>query len=481
MQQTISFVLDGKIQTLNFNETFGPTTTVLNFLRKSAEHKGVKEGCAEGDCGACTVVIGELNPDKKITYKAMDSCLVFLPMIHGKQLITVENLKQQKGAVEVLHPVQQEMVDCNGSQCGYCTPGIIMSMFSLYKNENNPTKESIDDALTGNLCRCTGYKPIVEATAKACVHNGEDHFVENEKQIVELLSQIKDSSNSIEINTATQKYYQPKTKAEAFEMRNKMQDSVLVSGATDVALRVTKRHEVLKEIIDISNIEELKKCTVTDYVVKFGAGLSLEEVRKISKNELPALYETLAVFGSRQIRTLATFGGNLGSGSPIGDTLPTLMAYDAEIKLQGVDGDRIVKMNNFVLGYRQTDRKANEIITSIIISKPSANTIVKFYKVSKRKDLDISTVSAGFSVTLDKGKVSGITLAYGGMAATTKRATEAEVFLMGNEWTRENIEQAMPMIEKAFTPISDARSGAEFRSIAAKNLLMKFWNETSNH
>lgn len=478
MQQTISFVLDGKIQTLAFNETFGPTTTVLNFLRKSAEHKGVKEGCAEGDCGACTVVIGELNPDKKITYKAMDSCLVFLPMIHGKQLITVENLKQQKGAVEVLHPVQQEMVDCNGSQCGYCTPGIIMSMFSLYKNENKPTKESIDDALTGNLCRCTGYKPIVEATAKACVHNGEDHFIENEKQTVELLSQIKDSSNSIEINTATQKYYQPKTKSEAFEMRNKMQDSVLVNGATDVALRVTKRHEVLKEIIDISNIEELKKCSITDYVVKFGAGMSLEEVRKISKTELPALYETLAVFGSRQIRTLATFGGNLGSGSPIGDTLPTLMAYDAEIKLQSTDGDRIISMNKFILGYRQTERRPNEIITSIIINKPAVNTIVKFYKVSKRKDLDISTVSAGFSVTLDKGKVSGITLAYGGMAATTKRATEAEVFLMGSEWTRENIEKAMPLIETAFTPISDARSGAEFRSVVAKNLLMKFWNET---
>ena len=480
MQQTISFVLDGKIQTLTFNENFGPTTTVLNFLRKSAEHKGVKEGCAEGDCGACTVVIGELNSLDKITYKAMDSCLVFLPMIHGKQLITVENLKQQKGTTELLHPVQQEMVNCNGSQCGYCTPGIIMSMFALYKNENKPAKESIDDALTGNLCRCTGYKPIVEAAAKACIHNGEDHFVQNEKQIINLLTQIKELSDSIAIKTETQKYYQPKTKTEAFEMRNKMQDSVLVSGATDVGLRVTKRHEVLKEIIDLSNIEELKKCSITDYVVKFGAGMNLEEVRKISKNELPALYETLAVFGSRQIRTLATFGGNLGSGSPIGDTLPTLMAYDAEIKLQSTDGDRIISMNKFILGYRQTERRPNEIITSVIINKPAANTIVKFYKVSKRKDLDISTVSAGFSVTLDKNKVSGITLAYGGMAATTKRATEAEVFLMGNEWTRENIERAMPMIEKAFTPISDARSGAEFRSIAAKNLLMKFWNETSN-
>lgn len=478
MQQTISFVLDDKIQTLLFDEVFGPTTTVLNFLRKSAEHKGVKEGCAEGDCGACTVVIGELNSDNKITYKAMDSCLVFLPMIHGKQLVTVENLKHKKGNQEILHPVQQEMVDCNGSQCGYCTPGIIMSMFSLYKNENKPTQESIDDALTGNLCRCTGYKSIVEAAAKACVYDGKDHFDENEKQIIDLLHQIKSESKSIEIDTKKQKYFQPKTKAEAFELREKMQNSVLLSGATDVALRVTKRHEVLGEIIDLSNIEELKKCIITDYVIKFGAGMSLEEVKKISKSELPALYETLAVFGSRQIRTLATFGGNLGSGSPIGDTLPTLMAYDTELKLQSKDGDRIVKMNKFLLGYRQTERKPNEIITSVIINKPSVNTQVKFYKVSKRKDLDISTVSAGFSVTLEKNKVTAITLAFGGMAAITKCATEAEVFLMGSDWNRENIEKAMDLIGTAFTPLSDARSGTEFRTTVAKNLLLKFWNDT---
>ncbi len=479
MQQHISFVLDGKIQKLDFNEQLSPTTTVLNYLRKSAAHKGVKEGCAEGDCGACTIVIGELNKEQKINYNAIDSCLVFLPMIHGKQLITVENLKQQKGNVDVLHPVQQQMVDCNGSQCGYCTPGIVMSMFALYKSENNPSKEVIEDALTGNLCRCTGYKPIIEATAKACVNNGEDHFVQNEQHIIDLLLQIKNDNSSLVINTNTQKYFQPKTKAEVFELRESMQNSVLISGATDVALRVTKRHEVLTEIIDLSNVDELKKCTHTDYLIKFGAGMSLEEVKQIAKEELPALYETLAIFGSKQIRSLATFGGNLGSGSPIGDTLPVLMAYNAEIKLQSKDGDRIINMNHFILGYRQTERKPNEIITSVIINKPSANTKIKFYKVSKRKDLDISTVSAGFSLTLNKNKVDAIILAFGGMAATTKRATEAEVFLTANEWTRENIEQAMEMIQRAFTPITDARSGAEYRSIAAKNLLLKFWNETS--
>src|ERR1035437_7772922 len=315
MQQTISFVLDGKIQTIDFREQYEPTTTVLNFLRSSPLHKGVKEGCAEGDCGACTIVIGELSSDKKMQYKAIDSCLVFLPMIHGKQLITVENLSAKTVSSEILHPVQQTMVDGNGSQCGYCTPGIIMSLFSLYKTENDPSKETIEDALTGNLCRCTGYKPIIEAAAKACVNKGEDQFTQNEKHIVDLLLQIKNETHSLEIITKRQKYFQPKTKAEALILRNKMQNSVLLSGATDVALRVTKRHELLDEIIDLSNIDELKKCIKTDYILKFGAGMSLEEVKVISKNELPALHEALVVFGSKQIRTLATLGGNLGSGS----------------------------------------------------------------------------------------------------------------------------------------------------------------------
>lgn len=479
MQETISFVLEGKIQSINFNGPYKPTTTVLNYLRNNSMRKGVKEGCAEGDCGACTVVIGELKNNNELEYKAWDSCLVFLPMLHGRLLVTIENLSYNDGSEKVLHPVQKAIVECNGSQCGYCTPGITMSLFALYKNENEPSKEVIEDALTGNLCRCTGYKPIIEAAAKSCIKQENDQFTINEKQIIELLIQIREKSDSIKIDTPLQCYYQPKTKSEALELKNEMQDAVIVNGGTDIALRVTKRHEVLEKIIDLSAINELKCYKITGTEILLGAGMNLEDVKKIAKTELPALYDTLTVFGSKQIRSIATLGGNIGSASPISDTLPTLMAYNAEIILQSINGERKININNFIIGYRQTERYANEIITAVIIPKPSSKKIVKFYKISKRKDLDISTVSGGFSLLINNNTVEAITLAYGGMAATTKRALKAERYLKGKEWKRENVERAMEIITEEYTPISDARSGAEFRMIAARNLLMKFWSETA--
>ncbi len=478
MHQILSFVLDGKIQNITFSEHFSPTTTVLNYLRSGNEHRGVKEGCAEGDCGACTVVIAELDVNNKLSYQAWDSCLVFLPMIHGKQLITIENLKQVKDGQSILHPVQETMVSCNGSQCGYCTPGIVMSLFSLYKSEDKPSTLRIEDVLTGNLCRCTGYKPILEAAAKACVHGGKDQFNNEEAEIISMLLEIRKNTESLSVENKTQKYHQPLSKAEALKLRKQKPGAVLISGATDIALRVTKKHEHLSDVIDLSHVQEFKKSGGDVNTIYLGAGLSLEAVKTLVKQTLPALYETLVVFGSKQIRSLATLGGNLGSASPIGDTLPTLMAYDASVILESEEGVREINMNRFVLGYRKTELRSDELITGVHIPKHEPDKIVKFYKVSKRKDLDISTVSACFSLKLQGSTVKEIRMAYGGMAAVTKRVETAENFLTGKTWSREMVEQAMDLIGKEFTPISDARSGAAFRSMAAKNLLLKFWSET---
>ncbi len=481
-QPVISFVKNEKIETVDFSHSdFEPTTTLLNFLRSSPTHKGTKEGCAEGDCGACTIVIGELNYENRIKYTAIDSCLVFLPMIHGKQLITVEDLSHKENRKEIFHPVQKAMIEGNGSQCGYCTPGFMMSLLALYKNENNPSKESIEDALTGNLCRCTGYKSIVEAASHACVHNGFDHFTENENVIEGLLLKMREQHLSVHIRTDKQTYLRPDTLQEALRLKSENPDSLLVNGATDIALHVTKKHELLPSIIDLSSVGELMsfKKNGNEFIV--GAGLCLEEIKLKVEKDLPALFDMLKVFGSRQIRSLATLGGNIGSASPIGDMIPVLMAYNAVVQLENTKEKRNFNINDFITGYRQTKRKQDEIISSVKIPIPEKDCMLKSYKVSKRKDLDISTVSSGFMLKLKDGKVEDIILAYGGMAATTKRAILAENFLKGKIWNKENVEESSEIIYNEFTPISDARSGAEFRKVVSKNLLIKFWSETVNH
>lgn len=474
MRSLISFILDDKIIELDLakSKKNTPTTTLLNYLRSLPGHKGVKEGCAEGDCGACTVVIGEIDGNK-IRYKAVDSCLIFLPMIHGKWIITVENLKDGKGQ---LHPVQQALVESYGSQCGFCTPGIVMSMFALYKNHPKPDKRQIDDALTGNLCRCTGYRPIAEAAEMAAIRWREDHFARDEEHMMKLLGTI--SKESIRIQTQNQKYYKPVSLGEAISLKHQYPEALVLHGATDVALKATKNHEPLNEIIDISGIDELKMFSDKDGEFTVGSGVTMNDLDDKTASSLPALNYMLSVFGSNQIRNLATIGGNIGSGSPIGDTLPVLMAYRSRVVLESLNGRREIPLDQFFTGYRKSARKADELVTSVMIPKPGDGAIVKSYKVSKRKGLDISTLSAGFRLELKNNRVELALLAYGGMAERVKRAENTERFLTGKNWERKTVEEAMAAIESDFTPISDARGSGEFRLKAAKNLLLKFFIET---
>jgi xanthine dehydrogenase small subunit len=479
MKSAISFVLDERIVTIDFSKPtlVRPTTSVLNFLRSLPNHKGTKRGCDEGDCGACTVALGTPGVDNKIQYIAVDSCLMFLPMIHGKHLVTIENLKDDEGE---LHPVQKAMVENHGSQCGFCTPGIVMSMFALYKNNKAPSREEIDRALTGNLCRCTGYEPIVKAATSLRNDRGTDHIAARSPRILELLRSIP--SGSIALQTEEQKYFLPASLPDALEILRQHPNALILSGATDVALRVTKRFELLSEIIDLSHITALQTVEEHKEYLKIGSGVALQDILPPAQTHFPALYNMLNVFGSQQIRNLATLGGNLGTASPISDTLPVLMAYNARVVLRSAKGVREVPLDQFIIGYRKTARKQDEIIASVVIPKSPRESIVRSYKVSKRRDFDISTVSGGFRLGLDREKrVAQITLAYGGMAEYTKRSQSAERYLLGKAWNRANVEKAMKLVDDDFHPISDVRASAEMRQIVARNLLLKFWSETDTN
>jgi xanthine dehydrogenase small subunit len=354
-----------------------------------------------------------------------------------------------------------------------------MSLFGLYKNHHNPSREVIEDSLTGNLCRCTGYQPIIKAAEHACSCVDVDKFTLHEARIIDLLKEINHDKTAIEIQLPYGNYYKPFLLSDALRFRQRYPQALVISGATDTALRQTKKHEKLTNIIDLSGITELDYFAEDDTYYRIGEGLSLERLKTLSTGKLPALHHMLQVFGSLQIRNLATIGGNIGSASPIGDTLPLLMAYKADVVLRSEFSERVVHISDFIEGYRKTSIAPGELITAVHIPKPAATVMIRSYKVSKRKDLDISTVSGGFSLALENELVQKIILAFGGMADMPRRASETEKFLTGKPWNRTNIDHALKILVNEFTPWSDARASAEYRSLVARNLLLKFYNETS--
>ncbi|WDZ97515.1 xanthine dehydrogenase small subunit [Herbaspirillum sp. WKF16] len=451
------------------------TRTVLQHLREDLHCTGTKEGCAEGDCGACTVVVGELRGER-LELKTVNSCIQFLPTLDGRALFTVEDLKQADGC---LHPVQQAMVECHGSQCGFCTPGFVMSLWGLYlkhdKDGIEPSRREIDDALSGNLCRCTGYRPIVDAARRM----GRLPAVAfDREQVSEALRGLR-REEPLAVTHDGQTFHAPRTLAQLAALRSELPRARILAGSTDVGLWVTKHMRELGDIIYIGQVEELRAMRAADGFLEIGAGVSLEqaygEINAYYPQELSELWQR---FASMPVRNAGTLGGNVANGSPIGDSMPWLIALGARIVLYGVNGRREMALEDFYIAYQKSALQPDEVVQSVRIPLPREGVKLRVYKLSKRFDQDISAVCAAFAFTLDDGRVKEARMCYGGMAATPKRAAGAEAVLNGKAWSEDNVRAAMAAMAQDYAPLSDMRASSAYRLRTAQNLLYRYWLET---
>jgi len=451
-------------------ENPNPNETLLNYIRTKLKKTGTKEGCAEGGCGACTIVLGELK-NNKINYKAINSCITFLPMLQGKQLILVEDLVSKDG---LLHPVQQAMVNYHGSQCGFCTPGFVMSLFSMFKNHSKFQDNKIKESIAGNLCRCTGYQPIIKAARSLKRKNKIDHFVKNKKITISLLKKIEDEN--IAIYEKDKRYFAPKYVQELKKILKKNINPHFLSGGTDLSLVVTKERKDINTLIYMNSISELNYIKNNNKYIEVGAATPLIDFESYIEKYYPDFTAILKRYGSVQIRNVATIAGNIATASPIGDTLPLLLSLDAKVVLKSIKKNKIIPLNDFFIDYRKTKLKKDQFIDSIRIPIFPKN-IFKAYKVSKRFDDDISSVCASFNIEVVNKKIKNIRIAYGGMASIPKRAKHCEKLLLHSPITEQVINKAQEFLKKDFKPISDMRASRQYRMEVAKNLLRKCFLE----
>lgn len=449
-----------------------PNTTVLDYLRDHLHRVGTKEGCASGDCGACTVVVGELCDDN-IQYKSIDSCITPVGNLHGKQLITVEDLKNG----HQLHPVQQAMVDCHGSQCGFCTPGFVMSMFAYRKNNIQPDRQSIIEALGGNLCRCTGYKPIIEAAMQMYNFPLEDQFSLAEIDVVEKLKKIKQRHAAVELFANGKKFFAPTNVSVLANILLEYPQATLVAGGTDLILDITQFLKEIEVLVSTAQVEELKVIKETDETIEFGAAVTYSEARQPLISQYPDLHELIDRLGSRQIRNQGTIGGNVGNASPIGDMPPVLIALGASVALRKGDETRVIPVEDYFVAYKQTALQESEFIERIILPKAKQNYQFRVYKISKRFEDDISASCGAFKLLLEDNIVKSVDIAFGGMAEIPKRASHCEQALKGRPWNEKAVKKAMSELAKDFTPLTDFRASADYRLKVSQNLLYRLYLE----
>ncbi|MEA5674331.1 xanthine dehydrogenase small subunit [Pseudomonas sp. MH2] len=463
-------------QELRNEHALDPNMTVLQYLREHLGKPGTKEGCASGDCGACTVVVGELTPDDlgqpTLRYRSLNSCLTFVSSLHGKQLISVEGLKHQGE----LHSVQKAMADCHGSQCGFCTPGFVMSLFALQKNSSGHDLHQAQEALAGNLCRCTGYRPILDAAEQSCARPCQDQFDAQQAQTIARLQAIAPQQTG-ELNSGDKRCLVPLTVADLADLYSSHPEARLLAGGTDLALEVTQFHKTLPVMIYVGHVAELKRIDKTSSHLEIGAATPLTDCYGALNEEYPDFGALLHRFASLQIRNQGTLGGNIGNASPIGDSPPLLIALNAQIVLRQGDRQRTMALEDYFIDYRITARQDSEFIEKILVPRASSEWSFRAYKVSKRLDDDISAVCAAFNLNIENGVVGGVRIAFGGMAAIPKRARACEAALLGKPWNQASIERACQALAEDFSPLTDFRASKEYRLLTAQNLLRKYFIE----
>ena len=496
-----------------------PTRSVLDWLREDAHCTGTKEGCNEGDCGACTVVIGELpehtdtgaagqladaSTVRGLSLRTVNACIQFLPTLNGKALFTVEDLKAMTNAAAgsaapqaavtatttELHPVQRAMVECHGSQCGFCTPGFVMSLYATYEHHqaagSRPSRQQLADDLSGNLCRCTGYRPILDAGQRmfdlptVALNTAPVIKALQTLQSTETFSYAAPNLQRPQANgqPRTDRFHAPKTLSALASLREQHPTAQLLSGSTDIGLWVNKGLRDLGDILYVGDVDELKRIEQRDNALHIGAGVSLEVAWRALAHHHPDLTDVWLRFASVPIRNAGTLGGNVANGSPIGDAPPVLMALDAQIELRKGEQTRRMPLTDFYVDYMKNQLQSGEFVQALVVPLKPAGRTVRAYKISKRFDCDISALCAGFSIELDGDTVKEVRLAYGGMAGIVKRAAGAEAALTGQPWSQASVDAAKAALATDFKPLSDMRASSAYRMQVAQNLLQRFWLET---
>ena len=463
----VRFILNGERRDLDGAD---PTGTLLNLLRYDLGLTGTKEGCAEGDCGACTVLVGELGPNDGVAWRAVNACILFTPMIDGRAVVTVEGL----GGPAALNPVQQALADLHGSQCGFCTPGFVMSLQGAAIGALGTDQTPAKDVLAGNLCRCTGYGPILAAAEAAPALAPPD--------VADALKALRrEAPLALEwpdpLAGITRRWFSPRTLEQLAALRLEHPDARIVAGATDVGLWVAKQHRTLPTVICLAEVAELRRIEETPDAVILGAAVRYAEALPALKRLHPDLGELVRRIGAVQVRNAGTIGGNIANGSPIGDMPPALIALGAVLTLRRGADRRTLPLEDYFIAYGRQALAPGEFVEAESIPRPDPQTRVRLVKLSKRFDSDISAVCAAFALTFDGDRVADARIAFGGMAGTPKRAPVAEAALTGRLWSQAAAEAAALALAEDVTPLSDVRGSAAYRLLAAQNLIRRLWRE----